>query len=108
MEKRTVKTTIAEVKEKNREAGQHFFEKDTMRFFDSRIESKVYQGTYFVTSEQFHGLAGDGERLFTIREFDYETGKVDTAGNTRFQEFTSLEVARERIRELITEWREVK
>ena len=51
--------TIAEIKRENKKAGQHFFDADTMRFFDSRIESSAMRGHeryYFITSEQFRGL----------------------------------------------------
>ncbi len=73
--------TITEIKKQNREAGQHFFEKETMQFFDSRIESSPIRGherSYFVTSEQFRGMGmcADGPRKYTVRVFDPRNGKV--------------------------------
>jgi hypothetical protein len=59
--------------------GSHFFSKNTMRSFRSRLSSRVYptaEGCYFVTSEQDHGVcissgwvpgAYDGKRRYTIR-----------------------------------------
>ena len=46
----------------------HFFGRTTMRFFNSRILSAVYQGPggiFFVTSERFDELP----RHYTVRRF---------------------------------------
>ena len=53
----------------NRSAGHHFFDRDTMRFFDSRVASFGYRASglgvvYFVTSEKCRGC---GPRLYTVR-----------------------------------------
>ena len=61
----------------------HFFDRDTMRFFDSRILETVYQGpggVYFLTSERFHGSTTTGPRLYTVRKFNPETGDIGTYG----------------------------
>ena len=42
--------TTDDVKAANREAGRHFFDPATMRFFNSRVHRAVYGGRYFVTS----------------------------------------------------------
>jgi hypothetical protein len=89
--------TITEIKQSNKEAGYHFFDRSTMRFFDSRVERGVYSGpggVFFVTSEQFHGSGGYvAPRKFTVRKFDPTNGDVDTFG--QFNEIKSLEDARE-------------
>ena len=57
--------------------GSHFFDRDTMSFFNSKLIS-VYEGskgTFFVTSEKPYG-----ERAaYTVREFTDARG-VDTIG----------------------------
>lgn len=56
--------TIEQIKSANAAAGFHFFEPDTLRFFRSRIGSKVYGGRFFVTSEE----GPSGGRRYTVRE----------------------------------------
>jgi uncharacterized protein (DUF1330 family) len=66
----------------------HFFDRKTLRFFDSRIERSVYQGpggVYFLTSEQFHGSEGyTRPRKWTVRHFNTETGAINTAQSTDY------------------------
>lgn len=83
------KFTISDIKTANTAAGYNFFDSESMKFFDSRVESGVYSGqggVYFVTSEQFHGMTERAPRRFTIRRFDPETGRVHSHG-----EFNSIE-----------------
>ena len=73
--------TMADVKRSNKEAGFHLFDRSTMRFFDSRIESGLYRGpggVYFVTSERFHPESTGEPRMFTVRKFDTATANVST------------------------------
>lgn len=68
----------------------HFFDRDTIRFFDSVIYPNVrtgYDGWYFITSEKFDT---GWPRLFTIRKID-ENGKIDTVG--KFQGYQTFEDA---------------
>lgn len=55
---------IGIIKANNLLAGQHFFERATMRFFQSRVFSTVYGGKYFITSE----INPSGEKRYTVRE----------------------------------------
>jgi hypothetical protein len=43
---------VEQVKRANSNAGHHFFSRDTMRFFASRVSDGVYGGRMFVTSEK--------------------------------------------------------
>lgn len=62
--------TMADVRRLHTAAGGHFFDRATMRFFNSRIESSLYQGGYFVTSEQFVDSAGEAHaREYLVRHF---------------------------------------
>jgi len=78
----------------NHALGDHFFDTNVMRGFDSRIESSVYGGRYFITSEQFHGSQGSGPRRYTIRRVE-DDGEVNTAGGhaAGFQTFAELDDA---------------
>lgn len=70
---------MAGVKEANREAGMFFFSRDTMLFFDSRVESEVIAGRFFLTSEQFHDGTYHAPRKFTVRVV-YDSGRIGTIG----------------------------
>lgn len=85
---------ISEVKANNKAAGFHFFDRDTMRFFKSRIESTVYKNNRFITSEQ----APHGPRMFTVRQYNPETHEVETVGE--FMKYRGIEFARMATRSL--------
>ena len=73
------KWTLAEIKAENKRTGGFFFEKGTMRFFNSRVLSTIYQGpggVFFVTAE-----TGPSEKTaFTVRRFHPEDGDITTSG----------------------------
>ena len=71
--------TMAQIRETNKATGRKFFERDTMRFFDSRVHGQVYGGRYFITSERFHGSSGSGPRRYTVR-FAKDSGDITTVG----------------------------
>ena len=74
----------------NKGAGLYYFERDTMRFFNSRVSENVYVGAtgwYFVTSERFDHKS---PRLYSVRKM-LPDGSVTTIG--KFQEFATLELA---------------
>lgn len=90
--------TIEEIKRRNARAGFHFFDRDTMRFFRSRIAPGVLhagnQNVYniFITSEQYSSTA---PRLYTVRHL---TDDGDIVNLSEFQAFHSLESARAAVR----------
>jgi hypothetical protein len=57
----------------------HFFSKDTMKYWGSRLVGEIYVSNlgiaYFVTSELNYDRT---QRFFTIRSLDTKTGKVDS------------------------------
>lgn len=76
--------TMSDVKRANREAGNYFFEPQTMSFFASAIETELMEGRYFITPEKdFTGR----KRLYTVREV-LEDGSIKTVGD--FQGFPTL------------------
>lgn len=66
---------VEDVAEANRRAGYHFFDADTMRFFNSRADDELYGGRWFVTSEKFM----QEPRAYTVREA-LTTGAIETFG----------------------------
>lgn len=92
---------IDKIKAHNAQAGYHFFDADTLRFFSSRISAEIHKGRYFVTSEQHTShIYGDSPRRYTIREYDPATGCVNTAQGCEFQEFATLAQAKAAMRKL--------
>ncbi len=80
--------TMAQIRACNRTKGGHWFDRGTMRFFNSRVGDSVYQGpggVYFVSSEQFEGSTYTAPRRFSIRQFNPRDCSVDTVAN--FQKF---------------------
>ena len=82
--------TLTDIKNNNKKAGRHWFDKDTMRFFDSRIESKLYSDNTFITSEQ---QSYQYPRKYTIRIALNNGIDIESVGE--FQQFDTLEQARE-------------
>jgi hypothetical protein len=79
--------SIAMIKQR---ATGYFFSPETMRFFNSIVEPRVYGGRLFITSEQF--VASDGTefpRFWTIR-YASDDGEVGTFDAT---EYDTLEAA---------------
>jgi hypothetical protein len=94
--------TISEIKDRNAEIGNHWFERGTMKFFRSRIAPGIYplpDGALFITSEQFDE---NSPRKYTIRHA-YENGHIDTVG--KFQAYGFLEDARDAAKEMAQEIR---
>lgn len=91
--------TIADAKKLNKENGNFFFDAGAMRFFNSRIETDIIRGKFFVTSEQFIDREYKAPRKYTVREIDWSSGEVDTATGCTFQEFCDLDDARDWIKE---------
>lgn len=70
---------IKELKEANKEAGYHFFSKEIMKFFASKIESNLYKNKTFITSEK--KCFDDYTRVYSVRKANsdasIETVKTD-------------------------------
>lgn len=99
--------TMNEIIEASQNRGGHFFDRQTLQFFGSRVHNTVYGGRYFITSEQDKGVrlsdgkhvqAWDGERRYTIRVCDDE-GFINTVGE--FGGFTSLVAAESAIYKML-------
>jgi hypothetical protein len=73
----------------------HFFTKDMMRFFRSRVLSEVFAGTkevYFVTSER---MDSNHPRAYTVRAYNPKTDSIRTVlGFNRLTRSQALALAR--------------
>ncbi|MCP6727122.1 MAG: hypothetical protein KJI69_03800 [Patescibacteria group bacterium] len=99
-----------EIKRRAEKGSPHFFDKDTMRFFSSRLselmwsegELKDYQKSniYFITSEADKGTVkhAGSARAFTVRIIDVD-GDINALG--KFQGFSTLGEARRAIKDAI-------
>jgi hypothetical protein len=67
--------TLAEFKAANKAAGNHFFDRKTMNFFNSRIESGLIGGMFFITSESD---MRNTERFYNVRRIDNGGVSVNT------------------------------
>jgi hypothetical protein len=92
--------TINEIQAANRNAGYHWFDPSTMRFFGTRIFPEVYQGPggiYFVTSDKAGPHENSG-RDYNVREFKPETSQTGTAEGGRGHKTKSAAVKDARTR----------
>jgi hypothetical protein len=72
---------LAAMRAANEAAGKLFFDPETLKFWQSRVSSKIWpvaDGAYFVTSER----VGDGPRRYSVR-FIGDDGNVSTIGDFR-------------------------
>lgn len=85
-----MKLTLAQIKERNKQAGQHWFSRDTMNFFGSHIETQPNKYNLFITSE--NNMDGT-KRYYNVRMFCQ--GNADIATLAEFNTLTSKKAARE-------------
>ncbi len=69
-------TTIIDIMKSHKANGGHFFDKDTMRYFQSKCYPEVF-GDYFITSE----VSPEGEMRYTLRHFSREDWSITTVGD---------------------------
>lgn len=86
------KKTMDDVIMANRKAGQHWFDEDTLRFFQSRF-GKLYGDRYFISSEK----SPNNPRRWSVRKVDWKTGDIGTVGE--FQQFPTEASAKRFMRE---------
>ncbi|MHB8416296.1 MAG: DUF7447 family protein [Acidiferrobacteraceae bacterium] len=79
--------TMAQIRARNRAAGFHFFDRDTMAFFKCKVYPYLYGGHSFVTRE----TDPSGHTGYTLRYAD-DAGKIHKLG--AFMAYRTLESAR--------------
>lgn len=87
--------SMDDVRAVNAEIGHCWFDRSTMRFFRTRIESTLIGGQYFVTSEQ---CSDAHRRLYSVRRAE-PNGQIDTVGE--FQQYGARKDALAAIRQLV-------
>ena len=93
-----------EVRRRAEKGSPHFFDKDTMRFFSSRVSELMWKDAnrniWFITSEQDKGTTqhAGSTRAFTVRKID-ESGDINKVGE--FQGHSTLSDARQAIEYII-------
>ncbi len=80
---------LREVLDANDAAGQHFFDADTMEFFNSKLESDLIDGRFFITSERFDSNTA---KQYTIRAAQ-DDGAIVTLGD--FGQYQTLQDAKD-------------
>lgn len=108
--------TIDELKSLVTSAGSHFFDRGSMKFFNSRVNSEVWavsDGWIFLTSEQFQPSQGPAEkRKYTIRKVVIQDGDLyitEPEGHTDgFQKYFSTSEAKRAIRRMVAESQEAQ
>lgn len=93
--------TMADVKAANKDQASasgraYWFERGAMKFFNTKVESPLYGGRYFITSEVMD--LSRGPRLYSIREAEAD-GTIETVGE--FQGYRLKEDARDEIKRLL-------
>ena len=74
--------SIEEVKRASQKGDRHWFDKDTMSFFHSRVSHDAYKvrdRAWFVSSERQEEDAAH-PRLYSVRVCCLETGSIETVG----------------------------
>lgn len=68
--------SISEIKKANQVINNHFFDRDTMEFFNSKVETGVLKGCFFITSEI---APNETIKRFTLRMVESD-GSIETIG----------------------------
>jgi len=81
--------SLSSFKDLNRQRGFHWFDKLTLRYFNSKISNWDYDTGYFVSSE----IAPDQVRAYTLRRGNFDTGRVMRI--SEFREYRNIYLARQ-------------
>lgn len=81
-------SSIEQIKQRNFDVGNHFFDPDTMRCFGTRLFDVIHLGHYFITADDQYDASLP--KRFTIRNAQ-EDGSIDTVGE--FGEFETFDQA---------------
>jgi len=84
------RSPIDRIKARNKAAGQHFFDTETLAFFNSIVYDDVIYNTLFITSERMVGSMFF--TLYTIRRAIKGGERIETVGE--FQQFKTFDDAK--------------
>jgi len=69
-------TDINDIKDAHSRSGGNWFSASTMKYWNTRVHSAIYGGTYFVSSDADYSSA----RVYTVRRIDSD-GSISTVGD---------------------------
>jgi hypothetical protein len=92
-------STIGDIERANTNLGHCWFSADTMQAWDTRIESEVIGGYWFITSEA-HPSGPQHGRVYSIRHAASD-GDVHTDRRTNVGDYSGTWTAREEIDRLL-------
>lgn len=87
------KLKMKDVIEDHKTAEKHFFDKETIDFWGSKIETELINNEFFITSEDNFDRT---EKLYSIRRYNWDTHNIETVS---FQQFKTLNTAMETLME---------
>lgn len=85
---------IYEIMDENRQ----WFSPDNMKFFNTRIKSKVLNGKYFITEETYYNRYGEGDTKYSIREATKKG--INTIGD--FHSFATAKEAKAYLKDMLS------
>lgn len=83
---------MADFKKEHKADEGHFFDRKTMQFFNSRIESGLLVGGFFITSEQYDE---NTERFYAVRQIGERPRDIMFMGR-----FSTKEDAKDHVKNL--------
>jgi len=92
--------TLSEVRQANKSLGNYWFNRHTMKFWGSKIESSLLKGRFFISSEL--SIRKDNRR-FTIREVKPD-GSIETLNINKldgFRAYYSKDQAKDSLNEYL-------
>lgn len=91
----TRRPTISEIKAENAAAGQHFFDRATLRHFGSTVHPYAYGYGIFVTGEKHEEWDEKTETARTVRRYSVRFANVDATidGLSEFGDFATKAAA---------------
>lgn len=89
--------TVSDIKRHAERLGQtHWFDRDSIRFFNSRLSAEVHPTgspyVYLFVSSERCDWGDNHPRLYSVRSYDLRSGSVDTIGE--FQGYATARAAR--------------
>ena len=89
--------TMSEYRKHCKENGSHWFSRDTMKFFGSRIESHLKGGRWFIESQR-SGFSPNSSRVYILRYIAQEKASPGYFPIEKFAEFPTLKDAKAALR----------
>jgi len=89
--------TMSEYRKHCKENGSHWFSRDTMKFFGSRIESHLKGGRWFIESQR-SGFSPNSSRVYILRYIAQEKASPGYFPIEKFAEFPTLKAAKAALR----------